>query len=834
MAIGTISFVAAQNMSASFDKTINTQCGGSDCDWQGPSILINEMMMSPANNSNGQVDGSLSGNAGAGLPPLIPPTPGRGEWIELYNPDLCQPVDISCYYLGSNVFVSGTENSKETYIIPDGTIIPPGGFCVIRGAYSTPIPPNKLIQNGGNTVEIIMPMDINGEGICISGTQQTPRFWFPNVGGWFGFYDRNGVPQDAVSWGNVSNTNIINDCIPTAPNCTNSVTQLDSYNNFPANRKEFVYTENSGVPPQWGKSLRRVPDGENWDIDNGATPTIGDCNGPCVQPVSASTCDGTAKINVTGGSGDYKYEWSDSEGQLTQTATGLCAGTYTVKVTDNSNGDVQTFSVVIDEHVPTVNFNITPADICNNGQTVPLAGTPAPTAGQTGVYSGTGVSGNNFSAAVSGDGSFPITYTFTDENGCTNSATSTINVHYQPVTSISGVDANYCLSNEIITPTLSPTGGTLTGPGVTNNQISIFDAGIGTHTLKYVVETEQGCADSTEVTFVISGSTPPAFTIQDEICLNADPIPLVGTPAGGEFTSGGQTITTFNPMNFGLGTHYIAYTINDPINPECLAQITDSIIVIDGPEITSNIKDYYCFGEADFDVVMTPAGGNLNGDLLNGNKLGIANATAGNYTVNYNYTSDDGCYSEYTKTFKVGAQLQVEFAMEQDCFQNIVLTPNPANYASYEWFIDGNFLGNISLYAGHVEEHGEHEFSVIATDAHGCKVEHTMVDSVAQGIDPSMFQIPNVVTPNGDGINDYIEMPLMDNECLEYKVIILNRWGNVVFEADKSNPRFNGTNRNGAKLADGVYFYKIVSDDFDCKSDEYKPVCYGFITVISR
>lgn len=819
MAIGTISFVAAQNMSASFDKTINTQCGGSDCDWQGPSILINEMMMAPTNN-NGCLSGTHS-------------TECKGEWIELYNPDLCQPVDISCYYLGSTVYSDplgigiGAVESQGVFIIPQGTIIPPGGFCLIRGEKAPAVPANKLVQNGGKTVEIVVPPNINGPGLCVDNDQ---RFWFPDSGGWFGFYDRDGVPQDAVSWGNTGGTNKTITCIPTTTGCNNSVSSLSSYDSFPSNRKTKVM---NSQPPS-GKSVRREPDGENWVLNTGTNPTMGDCNAACVQPVSASTCDGTAKINVTGGSGDYKYEWSDSEGQLTQTATGLCAGTYTVKVTDNSNGDVQTFSVVIDEHVPTVNFNITPADICNNGQTVPLAGTPAPTAGQTGVYSGTGVSGNNFSAAVSGDGSFPITYTFTDENGCTNSATNTINVHYQPVTSISGVDANYCLSNEVITPTLSPTGGTLTGPGVTNNQISIFDAGIGTHTLKYVVETEQGCADSTEVTFVISGSTPPAFTIQDEICLNADPIPLVGTPAGGEFTSGGQTITTFNPMNFGLGTHYIAYTINDPINPECLAQITDSIIVIDGPEITSNIKDYYCFGEADFDVVMTPAGGNLNGDLLNGNKLGIANATAGNYTVNYNYTSDDGCYSEYTKTFKVGAQLQVEFAMEQDCFQNIVLTPNPANYASYEWFIDGNFLGNIPLYAGHVEEHGEHEFSVIATDAHGCKVEHTMVDSVAQGINPSMFQIPNVVTPNGDGINDYIEMPLMDNDCLEYKVIILNRWGNVVFEADKSNPRFNGTNRNGAKLADGVYFYKIVSDDIDCKSDEYKPVCYGFITVISR
>lgn len=65
-----------------FSSTENTNCFGSPCDYEGPSILINEIMMSP--NSN---DGSLWGGTAS----------QAGEWIELYNPDICEPVDISCF-----------------------------------------------------------------------------------------------------------------------------------------------------------------------------------------------------------------------------------------------------------------------------------------------------------------------------------------------------------------------------------------------------------------------------------------------------------------------------------------------------------------------------------------------------------------------------------------------------------------------------------------------------------------------------------------------------------------------------------------------------------------
>ena len=63
-----------------------------------------------------------------------------------------------------------------------------------------------------------------------------------------------------------------------------------------------------------------------------------------------------------------------------------------------------------------------------------LTGSPA-----GGTFSGTGVSaGGIFDPAVAGVGSHEIMYTFTDTNGCENSATANVVVNALPVVSVSG------------------------------------------------------------------------------------------------------------------------------------------------------------------------------------------------------------------------------------------------------------------------------------------------------------------------------------------------------------------------------------------------------------
>ena len=70
------------------------------------------------------------------------------------------------------------------------------------------------------------------------------------------------------------------------------------------------------------------------------------------------------------------------------------------------------------------------------------------------------------------------------------------------------------------------------------------------------------------------------------------------------------------------------------------------------------------------------------------------------------------------------------------------------------------------------------------------------------------FFFPNVITPNSDGINDFFTI---ENLPANLEVIILNRWGNVVFSSTNYQNNWNGTDNSGQALVDGVYTYKFKS-----------------------
>jgi gliding motility-associated-like protein len=73
-------------------------------------------------------------------------------------------------------------------------------------------------------------------------------------------------------------------------------------------------------------------------------------------------------------------------------------------------------------------------------------------------------------------------------------------------------------------------------------------------------------------------------------------------------------------------------------------------------------------------------------------------------------------------------------------------------------------------------------------------------------------EIPNVITPNADLINDVLDRNLLYQGC-EYELVIVNRWGTIVFEQDQNGQPFAGIAQDGKKLPDGVYFYKVTLQD---------------------
>ncbi len=69
--------------------------------------------------------------------------------------------------------------------------------------------------------------------------------------------------------------------------------------------------------------------------------------------------------------------------------------------------------------------------------------------------------------------------------------------------------------------------------------------------------------------------------------------------------------------------------------------------------------------------------------------------------------------------------------------------------------------------------------------------------------------IPNVISPNDDGINDLLEIGNLPENT---ELIILNRWGNIVFSSSNYQNNWNGKDTSGKELVDGVYTYKFATE----------------------
>jgi gliding motility-associated-like protein len=65
---------------------------------------------------------------------------------------------------------------------------------------------------------------------------------------------------------------------------------------------------------------------------------------------------------------------------------------------------------------------------------------------------------------------------------------------------------------------------------------------------------------------------------------------------------------------------------------------------------------------------------------------------------------------------------------------------------------------------------------------------------------------PNIITPNGDGINDAFDIYGLPPGS---SLVIYNRWGNEVFRTQNYQNDWQGRTKTGAPVPDGTYFYVL-------------------------
>jgi len=189
--------------------------------------------------------------------------------------------------------------------------------------------------------------------------------------------------------------------------------------------------------------------------------------------------------------------------------------------------------------------------------------------------------------------------------------------------------------------------------------------------------------------------------------------------------------------------------------------------------------------------------------------IAISDSTNGWYSLEL--FSDAGCV--YADSIFIEFNTFPTFSFPDDttmCAGEFISIVDELDSILYDWAGYG-VLDSVILY-------NSQEIIITATSPQGC----TMVDTFFVNVVDCDNELPNVITPNGDGVNDFFiidEAPLFPNN----RLVIINRWGQVVYEENGYNNLFNGLD-----LSDGVYFYVFHKNFRDVPEDKTE----GYLTLI--
>ena len=125
----------------------------------------------------------------------------------------------------------------------------------------------------------------------------------------------------------------------------------------------------------------------------------------------------------------------------------------------------------------------------------------------------------------------------------------------------------------------------------------------------------------------------------------------------------------------------------------------------------------------------------------------------------------------------------------------------------FEWdFGDGN-TGRLPVVMHSYTAAGTYNVTVTVTDRDDPLMVFT--SDVLPVTVEEVFEVPNVFTPDGDGINDYFI--IRSDGVTPLTITVFDRAGNVVYKHTSPVINWDGRNPSGTRVRPGVYYYVITS-----------------------
>ena len=491
-----------------------------------------------------------------------------------------------------------------------------------------------------------------------------------------------------------------------------------------------------------------------------------------------------------------------------------------------------------------------PSNVVFQDGSTSLSGVPIDNFSWT-LNGNTPISGNGgpiFNAIVSSTGDQLVGLTITDELGCSASITQSFNIEEPQANfemplvvcnngqiQLSNLSTNYqnsawywngvLVSNEnnpLITISHP------TNPNIIsyNDEITLIvsDANGCTSTILLPLLVSSPNADFTYNLIGANTDENGNFTCPSVFSVFTDQSESIGTISAWNWSFGdGKTSTLQNPNNTYVfaGTYTSSLTIIDEYGCQSSIAFND-FLVINGPSgvFDAQPAGTLCDPNYMFQIISLNnvsqvqwfPGNNTNFISNNGGEYIYPNA--GTFAPYVIITDDNNCAVTYyldTITIFYG-NLNASFWVnptELNWGVPLLIVNESSGgiggIINNNWSVGSeNFNNQSSQFTYLTDDAGNISIVLIITDSLGC------IDSASVSIlVTSELEIPNVFTPNGDGVNDFFVF--VANAYKEYEVVILNRWGNEVSRAYIINENYlwDGKTQNGEIASEGVYFYSV-------------------------
>lgn len=336
-----------------------------------------------------------------------------------------------------------------------------------------------------------------------------------------------------------------------------------------------------------------------------------------------------------------------------------------------------------------------------------------------------------------------------------------------------------------------------------------------------------GCSNSYGLDVTVN-PLPSANTTSSDICDDGtgqatfDLTSMESTVDGGAgntinwFSDAGLTTAIGTPATYTTSTTTVYAEVTDATTGCTNAAVVDLNVTASpsAPILSSNSS--YCEGENISDLTANGGGGTITwyDDASLSNAVGTGSTftptLSGTGSTTYYVVEDlGGCISEMDSvTVTINSNPVANFtasATNGNIPLDVDFTDaSTGNGLSYSWEFGDNNTSNQQNPSNTFDELGSFTTVLTVTDNNGCTDTTSAVITVAG---ESVLIIPNIFSPNGDGLNDTWNVE--GTNITEIQGTIMNRWGQVMFMFDLLEMGWDGRTVSGVEASEGTYYYII-------------------------